>query len=146
MRRLLAALLGLVLFGLVVAANAADIDIDWQPPTENVDGTPLTDLAGFRVYVSTTSGSYTAPVADFADPLQTAATVSVPLILQEGDNNVYVVMTAYDDDGNESAYSNEVLRVVTVTDDVSPNAPVIITITISVGVDCPPGLTCAVSP
>jgi hypothetical protein len=35
-------------FILVTATGAADLR--WSPPTTNTDGTPLTDLAGYRVY------------------------------------------------------------------------------------------------
>ena len=30
----------------------------WETPTTNVDGSPLTDLAGFKVYWGTVSGTY----------------------------------------------------------------------------------------
>jgi len=35
---------------LAVAVNAADITLAWDRPTNNVDGSPLTDLAGYRLY------------------------------------------------------------------------------------------------
>jgi hypothetical protein len=33
----------------VIAATPASATVSWSPPTTNVDGTPVTDLAGFRV-------------------------------------------------------------------------------------------------
>ncbi|MDH3431490.1 MAG: putative Ig domain-containing protein [Gammaproteobacteria bacterium] len=32
--------------------------LSWTPPTQNEDGTPLTDLAGYWIYWGTTPGSY----------------------------------------------------------------------------------------
>ena len=82
-----------------------EISINWVPPTQNVDGTPLTDLAGYTVYYGTESAQYpTDFVVD--NPTQTS-TVFTVLNLPSG-AIVYVAMTASDDDGNESAYSNEV--------------------------------------
>ncbi len=36
----------------------ATITLGWDPPGSNLDGTPLTDLGGHKVYVGTTSGVY----------------------------------------------------------------------------------------
>lgn len=33
-----------------VAAADSSVTLSWMPPTQNDDGTPLTDLAGYRVY------------------------------------------------------------------------------------------------
>jgi hypothetical protein len=74
-------------------------------PTENVDGTPLTDLAGYRVYYGTSSRGYGNPVA-VANPTQSSVEIPAP------SGNYYVAMTALDAEGNESAYSNEVLKTV----------------------------------
>jgi hypothetical protein len=41
----------------VLALASSSATVTWQPPTENVDGTPLTDLAGYRVYWGTSAGS-----------------------------------------------------------------------------------------
>jgi len=79
--------------------------LTWVAPTENVDGTPLTDLAGYRVYYGTSSRGYGDPVA-VANPTQSSVEIPAP----SGD--YYVAMTALDAEGNESAYSNEVLKTV----------------------------------
>ena len=36
--------------------------LNWTPPTENEDGTPLLDLAGYKIYWGTTRGQYTHSV------------------------------------------------------------------------------------
>ena len=46
----------------VEQAGPMSFTVAWQPPTENEDGTPLTDLAGYRIYYGTTSGKYSDEV------------------------------------------------------------------------------------
>src|SRR5262245_47628380 len=53
-RRLLASLTVLVLVSGSARAEAASINISWNAPTTNSDGTRLTDLSGYRVYLGTT--------------------------------------------------------------------------------------------
>ena len=79
------------------------ISLNWQPPTRNVDGSTLTDLAGYRVYYGLSSRNYTGehPVTD---PSASSASVTAPA------GTYYVAMTALDGDGNESAYSNEIVK------------------------------------
>lgn len=79
------------------------VQLSWVAPTENVDGSLLTDLAGFRIYYGAASRSY----SDMVDVASADAT-SHTLSLTTGD--YYVAMTALDAEGNESAYSNEVLK------------------------------------
>jgi ABC-type glycerol-3-phosphate transport system substrate-binding protein len=38
------------------SSNSATLT--WDAPTTNVDGTPLTDLAGYKVYYGTALGNY----------------------------------------------------------------------------------------
>jgi hypothetical protein len=61
------------------------------------------DLAGYRIYHGNSSGSYTNTV-EVMDPAATQAILD----LRSGDH--HVVMTALDLDGNESNYSNEILK------------------------------------
>ncbi|MEM8767352.1 MAG: LamG-like jellyroll fold domain-containing protein, partial [Pseudomonadota bacterium] len=81
------------------------VALRWQAPTENVDGSPLTDLAGYRIYYGTDSRSYGNTV-EVSDPGSTEASFTAP----SGD--YYVTMTALDAEGNESAYSNEIVKAV----------------------------------
>jgi len=76
------------------------VSLKWDPPTTNEDGTPLTDLAGYKVYYGPNSREYT-----YAMDVGMAETVS--FIVQETDW-IYWAVTAYDYYGNESEYSNEV--------------------------------------
>lgn len=79
--------------------------ITWQRPTENVDGSPLDGLASFRIYVGDTPRNYHSYV-EVLDP--TAESFYVELL--PGD--YHMAMTALDDGGNESAYSNEIIKTV----------------------------------
>ncbi len=83
-----------------VGVNAR-LTVNWQPPTENTDGSQVTTLMWYRILWGTTSGSYSDQVT-VDDGARTSHTLAVP----PGD--YYVVMTVTDDTGQESAYSNEV--------------------------------------
>ena len=45
--------------------------LSWDAPEQNADGSPLTDLAGYRVYWGTSPGSYSESV-----PVSGAATTT----------------------------------------------------------------------
>ncbi len=42
----------------VNAISLGSVTLDWTAPTENEDGTPLTDLAGYKIYWGTSPGDY----------------------------------------------------------------------------------------
>lgn len=84
----------------VTVANAPVVK--WQPPTQNVDGTPLKDLAGYKFYWGKSSRTYSGN-ARVSDPKQTQFNTS-----QLPAGRYFVAVTALDSQGNESAYSNEV--------------------------------------
>lgn len=80
------------------------IALDWLPPTANVDGSPVDDLAGYRVYYGIEYGRYTE-VIDIDDPNNMSHIVdNLP------PNLYYFVATAYDATGFESAFSNAVMQ------------------------------------
>lgn len=82
---------------------AGEAVITWNAPVSNADGTPLTDLAGFKIYYGTISGIYT----DNID----VGRVTTSRISNLTDGLIYYfVVTAYDFAGNESGYSNEISR------------------------------------
>jgi len=143
MRRILLAFL--LLTPVTVFAACPDpipvdtICLEWQAPTQNVDGTPLTDLAGFEVFWGLASGDFDqSRKIDIPDATQTefttpATPISIPTPGPEGgDVPVFFVMTAYDDDGNVSAFSNEVGKIVTFLDTNPPGAPQLLNVIINV--------------
>ena len=79
-------------------------ELSWDAPTQNVDGTPLTDLAGFVLYWGKASRQYSSSVPLDGDRL------SYRIELAPG--NYFFSMTATDADGNESAFSNEVSKLI----------------------------------
>ena len=81
----------------------------WTAPTTNEDGSPLTDLAGYKIYcgVAATSPPYT-----ISKDVGNVANYLLANIGFAADGMFKCVATAYDVWNNESAYSNsvEVLR------------------------------------
>ncbi len=104
MRGLLRTVLFVVIvFGMLsTTVMAASVTLSWTAPTTNEDGTPLTDLAGFRLYNGAVSGTYT-------DMVDVGNVLTYQWILgdQEG-KTLYFNATAYDLSGNESIYNGEV--------------------------------------
>jgi hypothetical protein len=43
-------------------ASSSAVTLNWNPPTENTDGTPLTNLSGYDIHYGTSSGSYTQTI------------------------------------------------------------------------------------
>ncbi|MBV8803453.1 MAG: fibronectin type III domain-containing protein, partial [Sinobacteraceae bacterium] len=73
--------------------------LDWTPPTENSDGSALTDLAGYTVYYGTSPNNLTQSVK-LGNPGLTAYTMTN---LPAG--TWYFSVTAYSTTGAESARS-----------------------------------------
>src|SRR3569833_2990614 len=71
--------------------------LDWQPPTANTDGTPLTNLAGYTVYYGTSPDNLSQSVK-VANPGLTAYSVTG---LTSG--TWYFAVTSLSADGVESA-------------------------------------------
>ncbi|MBI5198088.1 MAG: hypothetical protein HZA19_05700 [Nitrospirae bacterium] len=92
----------LLLYSPVYAGEAI---LSWEPPATNADGTPLTDLAGYKVYYGTASGSY----GDFVDAgnVITYTVSNLPETVA-----YYFAVTAYNTTGNESGYSNEASKTI----------------------------------
>lgn len=74
--------------------------LTWQPPPLNTDGSPLTDLAAFKVYWGTTQGTYSQSTK-ISNAAARTHTVSG---LTKG--TWYFVVTALNAQGLESPYSN----------------------------------------
>jgi Divergent InlB B-repeat domain len=105
----------LLVFGLTLAvvgcgaAEAASVALTWNAPTTNVDGSSLSDLAGYRVYLATTSPSCPGP-SFFTVPSSTTApssgqTVSSRVTSLAVGTTYFVRISAVDTSGNESSCS-----------------------------------------
>lgn len=90
----------------VVQTTTGVITLSWLAPTENTDGTPVTGLAGYRVYYGTASGQY-----DHQREIAGAGTLSAVIDnLTQG--TWYFAATAITSAGIESGMSNEIQKAV----------------------------------
>jgi hypothetical protein len=83
-------------------ASSGNVTINWDPPTQNTNGSPLTNLAGFKIHYGTASQKYTQTI-----------TVSNPglvtyVIANLSPGKYYFAVTAYSAAGTESPLSSEV--------------------------------------
>lgn len=99
----------LVVFSIASLAYSAQVRLAWDPPTNNVDGSALTNLAGYIVYYGTNSRVYTNRTD--------VSNVTTTLVSNLSTNKTYYfAVTAYATETNsqgtpiytnESAYSEE---------------------------------------
>ena len=91
-----------------VGVNEGSVTLSWTAPTENTDGTPLTDLAGYKIYYGPDPGNYDF-IFDIPDPL------AITTIVEGLAPGTYrFVGTAYNTAGIESVYSNEITKQVVI--------------------------------
>lgn len=93
----------LLFWELIPIASAGEVMLAWDPPTTDSDGYPLTDLGGYKVYYGTASGTYNTSINVNNVTSWTVTNLS------EG-RGYYFAVTAYDIAGNESDFSNEVIK------------------------------------
>ncbi len=94
----------------VLPIGPRSAELTWTPPTENSDGSTLTDLSGYVVYWGTITGNYSNSVI-----LENAGLTSYVIENLAPGQTYYFAMTAYNEGGVESGYSNEASK--TVADD-----------------------------
>ena len=80
--------------------------VSWTPPTQNTDGSPLTDLAGFKIYYGTFPGEYEEP------KIVNNPGMSSLLVEDLGEADWFFAMTAFNTSGIESVYSDEVFKTI----------------------------------
>lgn len=91
-------------FAITVAAavQTNGVELSWSPPTQNADGSTLTDLSGYKIHYGTQAGNYTESVA-----VENAGITRFQLdSLPKG--TIYIAMTAMNAAGAESDFSQEV--------------------------------------
>ena len=102
-----AAAASLAAFSIAVnAISTGSATLSWQAPTERNDGSPLTNLAGFRLYWGTSSGTYTQSVTVNNPGITTY------LIEDLSPATYYFSATAFDAAGAESVFSNEAIKTI----------------------------------
>jgi len=83
-------------------ASSSNVTFGWQAPTENSNGTPITNLAGYKIHYGTASQQYTQVVEVSNPSLSRYVMDSLP------SGTYYFAITAYNAQGIESALSGEV--------------------------------------
>jgi hypothetical protein len=76
------------------------VTLSWDAPTTNEDGTPLTDLAGYKTYYGQSYGNYEHSI--------NTESYNTIVIDNLSAGTWCFAVTAYDISGNESTYSDEV--------------------------------------
>ena len=108
----------MLLIFVATSVMAADVTLQWDPNSEP-------DLAGYKIYYGTASRTYGEPI-DVGN-----VTTYTAKDLEPG-TKYYFAATAYNEDGYESDYSNEVMWGI-------PTAPsnfrITVTVTVEVGGD-----------
>jgi len=90
----------------VDAVSLGSVTLSWTPPTQNTDGTTLTDLAGYRIYWGTSPGNYSNSVRI------NNASVSTYVVDNLVPGTYEFVATAFNTAGVESSYSGAATKVV----------------------------------
>lgn len=90
----------------VSQAALGSMTLSWTPPTQNTDGTTLTDLAGYRIYYGLSAGTYPNKI-----DINTAG-ISTFVVENLTPNTYYVVATSINSMGIESSYSNVAIKTV----------------------------------
>jgi hypothetical protein len=87
------------------AANGS-ATLTWTPPTTRTDGSPLTNLAGYRLRYGNSSGTYPNTITISNPGLTTY------LVQNLAAGTYFFVLAAYDATGGESANSNSVSKTI----------------------------------
>ena len=93
-------------------ALAGSVSLSWNAPTTNADGTPITGLAGYKIYLGPSPGVYSVQIdVGITNPY----TVT---LLPAG--TYYFAVSAYNTSGNESDFSNEISKTFIQADPAAP--------------------------
>jgi len=94
-------------FGITVSQTAlGSITVNLTAPTENMDGSALTDHAGYTIYYGSSPGYYDEEIR-IDNP-----SVTVYVVEELPSDTYYFAATAYNSSGNESPFSEEIVRTV----------------------------------
>ncbi len=92
----------LCLLAAVSTVSAKDVTLGWDQNTES-------DVAGYKIYYGTTTGSYNGTDAiEGASPIDVGSNLSATLSGLNTSKSYYFAVTAYNYSGEKSGYSNEV--------------------------------------
>lgn len=80
--------------------STGSVTLSWSAPLTNADGSPISDLAGYKVYYGTSSNNYTHSV--------TIGNYTSTVVSNLSSGTWCFSVSSYDTSGNESEYSDEV--------------------------------------
>jgi Fibronectin type III domain len=82
------------------ATTTGSATLSWSAPTENADGTPVTNLAGYRVYYGTSA-------SDLSQSIEVAGATTTSYVVENlPAGTYYFAVAAYDTSGTESQPSD----------------------------------------
>ena len=90
----------------VTQVGLGSMSLSWTAPTQNTDGSVLTDLAGYKLYYGKSPGNYDTTVR-IDNP-----SISTYLVDNLVPDTYYVVATSFNASGVESAYSGQAVKTV----------------------------------
>lgn len=88
-------------------AHANTVTINWTPPTENTNGSPLTNLAGYDIHYGTSSGNLSKKIA-VSNP-----GIATYVVSNLSAGRYYFAVAAVNSAGTESPLSSQVSATVT---------------------------------
>jgi len=88
----------------VTQIATASVTLSWAAPTENSDGSTLTNLAGYKIYYGQAQGDYTNSIT-----INNAGITSY-VVENLTPSLYYFVATSVNSQGVESAYSNVTIK------------------------------------
>jgi len=83
-----------------VSPATGSATLSWTAPTENTDGSPLTDLAGYHIYYGTSAGAWTSTITILS------ATETSYVVSSLASGTYYFAIVAFNSEGIDSADSN----------------------------------------
>jgi hypothetical protein len=130
-----------VMLGFGAVAEAAELVLTWTAPVTNADGSPLKDLAGYRIYIAA-AGTPPCPSSSYhAVPSSTGAPAANQQVSRTitglNAGTIYTArLTAVDQNGNQSACSSAASAAARGSLSVSPTSTTAFgTITVGTTVD-----------
>ena len=95
-------------FSITVSQVAlGSMSLSWIPPTQNIDGSSLTDLAGYKLHYGNAPGRYDRTIR-IDNP-----SISRYVVDNLVPDTYYVVATSFNTEGVESSFSNQAVKTVT---------------------------------
>ena len=87
-------------------SSSGTVTLSWTPPTQNMDGSYLTDLAGYNIYYGLTQGQYSHRI-NIDNP-----GIATYVVTDLAPSTYYFVATSFNTSGVESPYSSVVIKIV----------------------------------